>query len=403
MKSRLLALAIACIWCISIQAQVNQYSYISDRTFTSPEQLMGYDFKPAMKEIPGEQPEEFKVGTYSFGITRKNLYVEGPEIRGVYSVNNINTTEYGFQLMTMNARDPTIQGHLKIVVDEIGQVEGLIFKRSTHEKEVIFFLRVIPKEVEEVEEKYFTNKGSLTVPDIDTLWTGVEIRPFLRIFKSNGGVQQRIIPSDSMFLKFYKVITVEEKERKKFGMFKKKKKKKKEEKQEQEQTEKEEPTANNTVSDSLRTDSLENPLEPVVKELSEAEKKLIAKQDSAIKAQQAIRDSLIAINPLNKYDSLTIATGIDTARNIKIKIITKYYVDLSSFMRYTDGSSGMEYKTYQINGVVERENTHAKPGGNRFQWELNLHKQPNAYIYLDEKKRVNSVYIDGQEFFMRGH
>jgi len=186
---------ILCIITSSLAAQTVQYSYISDRTFASPDDLIGYDFKPAMREVPGEAPEEIAIGKYSFGITRANLYVEGPAIQGVYSVNNINTTEYGFIMKLMNARDPTIQGHLKIVVDPKGQVEGLIFKRSNKDKEVIFFLRIIPKDVEAVEEAYFTHKGEKKIKSIDSLWTGVHVRPFLRVFHNMGGVQQRILPT----------------------------------------------------------------------------------------------------------------------------------------------------------------------------------------------------------------
>ena len=71
-------------------------------------------------------------------------------------------------------------------------------------------------------------------------------------------------------------------------------------------------------------------------------------------------------------------------------------------MRYDDGSSEMQHRTFQINGIAERENPNAKSGGDRYQWELTLDKQPNAYVYLDEGYHVNSIEIDGQKFYMRG-
>ena len=85
-----------------------------------------------------------------------------------------------------------------------------------------------------------------------------------------------------------------------------------------------------------------------------------------------------------------------------LKITTKFYVDLNSFMRYDDGTAEMQHRTYTVNGAAERINPNARPGGDRYQWELNLHKQPNAYLYLDEKLNVNSIEIDGQKFYMRG-
>ena len=434
--------------------QLAQYSYISDRTFTSPEQLMGYDFKPAMREVPGEEPEEIAVGKYSFGITRKNLYVEGPEIRGVYSVNAINETEYGFILNTMNARDPTIQGHLKIVVDEIGQVEGLIFKRSTHEKEVIFFLRVIPAEVDAAEAEYFTNKGEKRVAEVDSLWTDVEVRPFLRVFQNMGGIQQRILPTDSVYLRFYKVVTVEEKKNvlqelskgkkaKKRGLFGTRKS--------------DDDVAVGVAADTMpaatvptidveraRAEQLAavtgkpveeylTPVEPVDQETLLTDGFEEVAVDSIPLAQEAaVATDVDATNSTISPDSLQTSEGALTSTafsadslavdslglalldslqlptessvdSSKLKITTKYYVDLNSFMRYDDGTSEMQHKTFLVNGMLERENPGARSGGDRYQWELNLHKRPNAYIYLDERYRVNSIRIDGQLFYMRGH
>jgi len=421
MNIHTLLCTLLCFATATIAAQTSQYSYISDRTFTSPDQLIGYDFKPALREVPGEEPEEIRIGKYSFGITRKNLYVEGPSIQGVYSVNNINTTEYGFILMLMNARDPTIQGHLKIVVDQIGQVEGLIFKRSNKDKEVIFFLRMIPKEVEEVEAAYFTHKGEKQIKNLDSLWTGVHIRPFLRVFHNMGGVQQRILPADSVYLNFYKTTTIEEK-KSISEKFKKKKKKGK------------------------RKDVEENyaaaPVPPAADPEAQADARaaLLAKAkgvsadsavvDVAVKTQEEVlgnpfddvaadtllvkeveevpmfaSDSIPQLNPDSLLAGLAEVAPVDTAAVVdpsKLKITTIYYVDLNSFMRYDDGTSEMQHRTYQVNGMIERENTNARPGGDRWQWELNLHKQPNAYVYLDEKFRVNSVVINGEKFYMRG-
>lgn len=391
--------------------QVAQFSYISDRTFTSPDQLMGYDFKPAMRELPGEEPEEFSVGKYSFGITNKNLYVEGPEIQGVYSVNNINTTEYGFILATMNARDPTIQGHLKVVVDELGQVEGLIFKRSTHEKEVIFFLRSIPEAVDEAEAKYFTNKGQQRIKHIDSLWNGVEVRPFLRVFAEMGGIQQRIIMADSVYLNFYKVVTVEEKEKKKIGIGKKKSKEVERVEQAPEETFTEATidmeAAKKTREDLLTTLGVSPDSALVKQEPVEMEEILGNKfDDSPIDSLMPVQDSTMVAALLDSLvsDSLAVLTDsppIDSSE-IKVKITTEFFVDLNSFMRFEDGTSTMQHRTFSVKGIAERENPNARPGGDRFQWELEIHKRPNAYIYLDDKYRVNSIFIDGQKFYMRG-
>jgi len=434
MKTQTLLLALLCLVTASIQAQTSQFSYISDRTFTSPDQLIGYDFRPALREVPGEPPEEIPVGKYSFGITRANLYVEGPGIQGVYSVNNINTTEYGFIMKLMNARDPTIQGHLKIVVDQAGQVEGLIFKRSNKEKEVIFFLRMIPKDIEEAEAAYFTHKGEKKIENLDSLWTGVHIRPFLRVFYDMGGIQQRILPSDSVYLNFYKITTVEEKKSITEKLGKKKKKGKKKEGADSPETYADTPSpkakrpksakkfgflskAKDISPDSalvevpVRTQEeiLGNTFEVEETDtvmLDEALQPIVDKVPASILSDSTtLTDSIPMLQPDSLFAMLEMAGTLDTMPAIdssKLKITTNFYIDLNSFMVFDDGGSEMQHRTYQVNGVVERENTNARPGGDRWQWELNLHKQPNAYIYLNEKFRVNSIVIDGQKFYMRG-
>ena len=96
------------------------------------------------------------------------------------------------------------------------------------------------------------------------------------------------------------------------------------------------------------------------------------------------------------------ATAPVDSSDAKVKITTQFFVDLNSFMRFDDGTSEMQHRTYLVNGALERVNTNSRPGGDRYQWELNLHKQPTAFVYLDERYNVNSVEIDGQKFYMRG-
>ncbi len=444
--------ALLCLAASSVFAQVEQFSYVSDRRFSSPDQLMGYDFKPAMREVPGEEPTELKVGSYSFGITRNNLYVEGANIRGVYNLNEINSTEYGYILRTMNARDPTIQGHLKVVVDEIGQVEGLIFKRSNSEKEVIYFLRVIPDDVAAAELEYFTNKGALEVPQIDSLWASVEVRPFLRIFNNMGGIQQRILPSDSVSLRFYHVTTIEEKDNKLAALAKGGKRKKGDADAPADGIDESSITASTApmtvakastqVLANLQIDQVKAPTPAsslpakptttpmnsgaaptqVLAEAADSTSLSLSAKPLVTTAPDSslpisIRETssgLAMIGPdsaaMASLDSLGLGDqllanaalmAVDSS-NVKLKITTQFFVDLNSFMRYDDGTSEMQHRTYLVNGALERVNPASRPGGDRYQWELNLHKQPTAFVYLDENHKVNSVEIDGQKFYMRG-
>ena len=54
---------------LSFFLQAQQYSYISDRRFFEPADMIGYDFRPSALEIPNETKMEIDPGEYSFGIT----------------------------------------------------------------------------------------------------------------------------------------------------------------------------------------------------------------------------------------------------------------------------------------------------------------------------------------------
>lgn len=190
-----------------------QYTYMTDRRFFEASDLVGYDFKPFMKEIPNESKEDIEAGEYAFGITFNNLYVKGEGIEGVYNINNMMPEEYGFKLLLMNARDARLQGHLKVILNKYSMVEAVIFKRSPSEKEMIFYLSAIPAKLKEMEQAYFTDRGELVIEKPDSLW-GKSFYPFLRIH-TDARVQERLRMGDSTSVSFIKTITIEEKDKKK--------------------------------------------------------------------------------------------------------------------------------------------------------------------------------------------
>ncbi|MBR9919858.1 MAG: DUF5309 domain-containing protein [Bacteroidetes bacterium] len=185
------------------------YSYISDRRFGDPDDLLGYDFRPDAVEIPGKLEKEFSAGDYSFGITNRYLYVEGDDIRGVYNLNAINSTEYGFLLVTMNARDARLQGHLKVILNRYAEAEAVVFRRSPDDPEMIFFLPQLSKTRWDREQGYFTDRGEMEVPDPDSLW-GKRVIPLMRIHHDQEGVQERLQGVDSTWVEFEEIITWEE-------------------------------------------------------------------------------------------------------------------------------------------------------------------------------------------------
>ncbi len=187
-----------------------QHSYLNDRRFFTPDELIGYDFKPSMKEVPNERQEELTPGQYSFGITHTNLYVKGEGLEGVYNINNMQPEDFGFKLTLMNARDARLQGHLKVILNKYNMVEALIFKRSPTDKETIFYLPAIPGKLRDEEKAYFTDRGELVFEAVDSIW-GKKFYPFFRVHTQDK-VQERLRMKDSTSISFVEEVTIEEKE-----------------------------------------------------------------------------------------------------------------------------------------------------------------------------------------------
>lgn len=194
---------------LSAFGQQRKYSYISDKRFYGPEDLIGYDFVPNAMEIRDETEREFRAGEYSFGVSARNLYVEGPDVQGVYNLSSINTTDFGYQLSTVNARDARLQGHLKVILNKWREAEALIFKRSPQDPEMIFFLPLLPDHVREKETAYFTDRRELFFQHFDSIW-GTVLYPFRRIHLDSR-IQERLQVEDSVSVRFQQLITLEPK------------------------------------------------------------------------------------------------------------------------------------------------------------------------------------------------
>ena len=199
---------------IAFTTQAQQYSYVSDRKFNISSDLLGYTFVPGFIVYPDkedlENSSESEIGSseFSFGITQNNLYITGVDIEGVYSINSINPTNYGFIISTMNARDSRIQGHLKIILDKKNHATGLIFKKSSKTEELVFKLAEIPERVNQLETKYFTNIENEPITT-DVIWNKT-YHPFFRIDEK----QHRLQIGDSVKIEItVDTITIQKKKK----------------------------------------------------------------------------------------------------------------------------------------------------------------------------------------------
>lgn len=208
MKQILVLLLTACAFIAHAQVE---YSYIQDKRFFEAEDIIGYDFRPNSKEQKGERQEEIEPDSYSFGVTSNNLYVDGEGLKGIYNINNINPTEYGFRLSLLDVANPMVQGHLKIILRKGSFAEALVFKKDNNSKEIIFFLPEMQGQKKQKEADFFTDRWEQKVSeDMENLW-GKSVWPFFE----ETDFQRRLQYQDSLQISFIENWRVEDKRKKK--------------------------------------------------------------------------------------------------------------------------------------------------------------------------------------------
>ncbi len=333
------------------------YSYISDHRFHDASELIGYNFKPNHMEVPQEYDKAINPGSYSFGVTLNNLYVIGDDIKGVYSINNINPEEYGYRLHLMNARDPTIQGHLKIILTRRKQVEALVFKRSNKDKEIIFFLPQLSEGQNKKETDFFTDRFEIELEHLDSIW-GKSIRPFF-LHHLDKNVQQKLLESDSTQISFEEIYRVTNKAKKK-----KKKEKKKDEDEE-------------------------------IDEETAAEIRMYEKNMTQI-------EEIMKLTSLREIEEGI--AELDEEYQKKVKVEKEYYIIIRAILKYDDGTVEDKKDKIKIKKWSEREDEMAqKPEEERFQIDFLTDKGNHLYLYLNGKRAISSFEFYSSRYLMRGH
>jgi len=365
------------LFCLFFGAQAQQsefYSYITDRKFSDPTDLIGFNFVPGGLEIRDQRMEELDPGDYAFGLTQNNLYVDGEGIKGVYNLNNIEPVEYGFKARLMNARNPMVQGHLKIILTPKGYVEALIFKRSTEDPEMIFFQQEIPKKLATQESDFFTDLNEVEIEVKDSLW-GKSVRPFF-LMHDDINVQQRLHMKDSTRISFSEEIEIVDKSKKKKKRKKRKKRKEKE------------------MEDQVAEEATETAAEPVSEEL-------VSESGEDVKAEDTEEEEEEEEPPLTREEIL--ALDEDELKEREIKLVRTHFLHLDAIITYDDGSVEEKADKYRIEKVVEREDDQAGPGEDRYQWEVKIYKKDPIYIYFRADRTISSVEFGPKRYLMRGY
>jgi hypothetical protein len=310
-----------CLFCAAQALAQTHYSYISDRKFRSITDLVGYNFCPNEMEIKDVSKNHLQAGRYTFGITQNNLYVDGEGIKGVYSVNNMTPTKFGYQLHLMNANNPTLQGHLKIFLNDRKEVDALMFRRSQKDKEAIFYQADIPSDLSEREERFFTDRNELELKAVDSLW-GKMIRPFLYI-DGNSRVQERLRIADNSSFEFSEKVTIIDKTKKKDA---------------------------------------------------------------------------------KTPETTPVSEGVDsTIDKKKVKIIKEHFAKIHFVDKNPDGTLAREQTVeMKLEEAVMREDTRSTNPEDKYQITLKPKGGKPFFIYLNTKKLVSYIDIDGKRYHMRG-
>ncbi len=187
----------------SLFAQNEYHSYVTDRKFSGPEELQGYRFCPNEIGFTDGEKEGIYPGEVCFLVTPNYLYVQGGDYEGSYSINSTTSESYGFLMSFMDAQNPSKQGNLKIYLNAKNQVDVLVFKQSRQEEQVVFFNAMIPDATNFNENEYFTDKGELTLTDLDELW-GKSVSPFHILTQQ--GAQKRVRMKDSLSIEFVRTV-----------------------------------------------------------------------------------------------------------------------------------------------------------------------------------------------------
>ncbi len=353
------------LFSFALQAQVGNYSYVEDRKFIDIETLYGYEFKPFKVEYMDGDGGRIAAGKHSFAYFNDKLYVVQGEKKSVFWVNNAEPTKYGYILKTMNARDATMQGHLKIILNQYAEAETLIFRKTKSDDEIIYLL---PSTMEDKNKKkqeagYFTDRHEVKYEEDKDLW-GTKVFPFIKVQEN----QYRFQMADSTWFEFVETYDVidkrkapkaEKAEKKSKGKSKGKKKKGDEE----EEIEEEEILVE-------EDEEMENDTVPVLEDLTNKTKEEL--------------EEMAAADP-------------------KIKLVLQYYFVVNTFQEMPDGTRKERITKYKIKKITEKEDTEAGEEMERFQLDFQVDGGNHIFMYLLEDRTVSYFELENAIYYVRGH
>ncbi len=412
---------------IPLTAQDNEekfsYSYITDRKFFVPDDFIGYTFFPSEIEYTDGDKDEVKPGEIGFAISPQDLMITGGEFKGIYSIVSIDAARFGFLLKLMDARSPTDQGHLKVILDGKNNVDAFVFKKSRDKQEVIFYQERINGDLAEAEKKYFTDRNEVVLVEPDSLW-GTRVNPFLRVSRKE---QDRIERADSVYFEFVKEVVSKEKPPKPEV---KEEAEEEEEVQEEElakaekpKKEKEESTPVDEEDEFIMTDEDDDdededfideddplanmirkkpkkkkePKKEIVEEIIEEEEELIGEAELAAMEIEAQEEELRAAGEKGKKGKEKIEKAP------KERYVYKIVLNFSHWEGEGEQAYRKEEKiVYPIKTWKKLTSSDPKDVNERFLFEYSA--KPNSIlVFLDDNSSISKIQVGSVTYLMRGY
>lgn len=177
----------------------DHFTYQTDHTFSKKEDFIGVEIIPsAYQRRDGGQGElDLRENTFLMTPVYFIFKEDGEEIR--YTVNSLQSTNFGFQGILMDIKNPTNQAKVKYILTNRNHLAAVIFKPGTKAQETIYTLPELDKTSIRKEANHFTTKDLLIIngPAEETIWN-TEIKPFFE--QSN--YKRRLFVDDKITFEF---------------------------------------------------------------------------------------------------------------------------------------------------------------------------------------------------------
>lgn len=360
-------------------AQQVQYTYVTDRQFHQAEELYGYTLVPNEWEDASGSHGKLSPGEVTFSVTRGYLVIQGGEIAGSYGVNRIER-ENGrvLRVHTLDSKDPSKQGSLKIILDDNKNIDAYIFRRSRNHDEIIYYQAGLSSSQKLKDKTFFTDKNEVVFEDDSQIW-GSTIRPHFVLTRSKCN---RLYIKDDVSFEFIEDIEIKTKPVKEELIVQKTPKKKKQE----------EVVA---VEEDFEDDDLDDLEDDETTGADVGFFRMANDDNEELPEDEEFED---------EFDTPADAMPTPKAAKAKQKKekVPKEKRSYRMILRYNEESGGLKEETYAIKKWQRLTSQHNGDKEARYAIEMDTNFG-EVTVYLNGSNAVSMIELGGNRYLMRGY